>query len=78
MRSASSMTRDSRRDNDIVLDCKRVSARDGVAITMSGLSESKILREKKKVLRLWIVYDFFLNEKLTVADVRLYQMQYSK
>ena len=48
MRSASSMTRDSRRDNDIVLDCKRVSARDGVAITMSGLSESKILREKKK------------------------------
>ena len=73
MRSASSITRDSSRDNDNILDCKRVSARDGVAITMSGLSESKILERnglffecKKK------------KKKFTVADVRLYQMQYLK
>ena len=43
IRSASSITRDSKDDDDNALDCNRASARDGVAIMMSGLSDSSIL-----------------------------------
>ena len=42
------ITRDLSRDKDKILDCKRPSARDGVAITMSGLSESNILGKKAR------------------------------
>lgn len=43
MRSASSMTRDSRDDNDNAFDCNKASAREGVAIMMSGLSDRSVL-----------------------------------